>query len=53
MSSVEVVKNKKLYTAKYDAVFKAIFKQKEDHHLMEALLETCLGSKVKIIKYYG
>ena len=43
---------KKFYTAKYDRIFKAIFKNESDHHLMEAVLETCLGSKVKIISYY-
>ena len=45
------VKNK-FYTSRYDRVFKAVFKDEKDHHLMEALLETCLEQKVKIIKYY-
>ena len=45
-------KGKKFYTTKYDRIFKAIFVQENDHHLMEALLSECLDSKVKIKYLY-
>lgn len=38
-------------TAKNDRIFKTIFVQKEDHHLMENLLHDCLGKEVKIKEY--
>ena len=42
---------KRLITAKNDRIFKAIFVNEKDHHLMETLLSECLEEKVKIIKY--
>ena len=42
---------RQFYTAKIDAIFKTIFVQEEDHHLMEALLSNCLGEPVTVIKY--
>ena len=43
--------NKKFYTGKIDRVFKTIFVNDNDYHLMEALLSECLGSKVKVLRY--
>ena len=43
--------DKKFYTGKIDRVFKTIFVQDNDYHLMEALLSECLGSKVKVVRY--
>ena len=56
-SVVPSSKNKKIegegkfLTGKIDRVFKTIFVQDNDFHLMEALLSECLESNVKIIKY--
>ena len=58
-SAVPAVKNnggkeetdKKFYTGKIDRVFKTIFVDDNDYHLMEALLSECLGSKVKVLRY--
>ena len=50
-TEVEVVKNKVFYTAKYDRIFKTIFVNEKDYHLMEALLSECLGEEIKIVKY--
>lgn len=38
----------KFYTAKYDAMFKAIFCKKENEDLLKFLLEKCLDRKIKI-----
>lgn len=46
------IKNKYFYTARNDRVFKAIFADEKDFHLMETLLSECLDTNVKIIKYY-
>ena len=48
--NTEVVSDK-FYTGRYDRVFKKIFVNESDYHLMEALLSECLESKVKVIKY--
>ena len=40
---------KKFYTAKYDAVFKAIFCSPKNKDLLQTLLERCLNTKVSII----
>lgn len=44
-------KEVKFYTAKIDAIFKTIFVQENDHHMMEALLSECLNEEVSIVKY--
>lgn len=49
---MSTIKNKYFYTARNDRVFKAIFADENDYHLMEVLLSECLDTKVKIIKYY-
>ena len=38
------------YTARYDRVFRTIFINDKDNHLLEALLSQCLKKEVKIIK---
>lgn len=38
----------KFYTAKYDAMFKAIFCKKENEDLLKFLLEKCLNKKITI-----
>ena len=38
----------KFYTAKYDAIFKAIFCKKENEDLLKFLLEKCLNKKIII-----
>ena len=38
----------KFYTAKYDAMFKAIFCKKENEDLLKFLLEKCLNKEIKI-----
>ena len=40
----------KFFTSKYDRVFRSIFIDDDDHHLLEALLSKCLDKDVKIIK---
>ena len=44
-------KEEKFYHGNVDRIFKTIFVQENDYHLMEALLSSCLGEKVEIIKY--
>ena len=41
----------KLITAKNDRIFKKIFVQEKDHHLMESILKECLGEEAKIDEY--
>ena len=41
----------KLITAKNDRIFKTIFVQEKDHHLMESILKECLGEEAKIDEY--
>ena len=41
---------KKIYTAKYDKMFKAIFVS-DDYELIEALISDCIGEKVKVVKF--
>ena len=40
----------KFYTAKNDRVFRSIFVNDNDHHLLEALLSVCLKKDVKIVR---
>ena len=51
MNTKEAVKNDKFYTGRNDRVFKTIFVNDNDFHLMEALLSECLDTDVKVIKY--
>ena len=53
IEEISAVSNKKFYTAKYDAVFKAIFVDPKNPMLLEGLLEDILHTNVKIIKFYN
>ena len=41
---------KKFYTAKYDSVFKAIFCNPKNKHILKWFIEQCLKKEIKIIK---
>ena len=42
--------HKKFYTAKIDAMFKAIFCNPENTNLLKGLIEKCLEEKIEVIE---